>query len=477
MAIKIHKKTKIIATVGPSLDTPARLLQAIEHGVNVFRINFSHGDVATHAKMIEKIRSVSKNIERPVGILADLPGPKIRVGSFKKNDPVNLVRNKTINLTTRAVPGSDQEIPVDYSKLPKIVTKGDRILLADGLMELEVISRSEKDINCKILVGGELRQRKGINLPGKYIPVSPFTVKDREILKVVSQLDIDFVALSFIQKPQDIIQARAWMKKHGRILPIIAKIEKPQAIKEIEGIIDEADAIMIARGDMGVEMPTWQVPVIQKKIIRLCYEKLKPVITATQMLDSMTFNPRPTRAETTDVANAIWDGTDAVMLSGESAMGNYPMESIQMMRSIIENAEENPMFDVDFKFDKPRENDADVILRAAKVLSETKKCKAIIVYTESGRTAILLSKLRPKLPLFAITPSQKTFQRMSLIWGARTLICENGKTMNQLMALGDRRLMSKTFLKKNDTIVVVAGTGLSSGATNMLKIHSIGVHD
>lgn len=477
MKNKIHKKTKIIATVGPSLDSPARLLQAIHHGVNVFRINFSHGAVPEHAKMIQKIRDVAKRVDRPIGILADLPGPKIRVGSFKKNDPVNLVRNQTIILTTRSVPGNEKEIPVDYSKLPDLVNKGDPILLADGLMELEVLSKSGKDIVCRIVVGGELRQRKGINLPGKYIPISPFTDKDREILKVVSQLDIDFVALSFIQKPKDILQARSWMKKYGRVLPIIAKIEKPQAIKEIDGIIDEADAIMIARGDMGVEMPTWQVPVIQKKIIRLCYEKFKPVITATQMLDSMTFNPRPTRAETTDVANAIWDGTDAVMLSGESAMGKFPIESIKMMRSIIENAEENPIFDVHLTLKKKKQNDGNLILRAANVLSEHKQCKAIVVYTESGKTATSLSKLRPLLPFFAITPTQQTYQRMSLIWGARTIICDNGKTVNELIELGDKKLIEQTFLKKRDKVVVVAGTGLSSGATNMLKIHTVGDHD
>ncbi|MCC7460081.1 MAG: pyruvate kinase [Proteobacteria bacterium] len=474
MPTTLHKKTKIVATVGPSLSTPQKILQAIHHGVNVFRINFSHGDVSEHAKMIAMIRQVGARVKRPVGILADLPGPKLRVGSFKKNEPVFLVRGKTITLTNRNVPGNTEEIPVDYAKLPGLVKKGDPILLNDGLMELEVLKSSAKDIVCKIVVGGELRQRKGINLPGKYIPISPFTEHDREILKVVSRLDIDFVALSFIQKPEDIIKARAWMKKHGRILPIVAKIEKPQAIKEIDAIIDETDAIMIARGDMGVEMPTSQVPVIQKQIIRLCAEKMTPVITATQMLDSMTFNPRPTRAETTDVANAIWDGTDAVMLSGETAMGKYPIQSIKMMRLIIQNAEEHPMFDVHFTFKKKKDHDASVIFRAAKVLSEYKHCKAIVVYTESGKTAVSLSKTRPSLPFFAITPIQPTYQRMSLTWGSRTLLCNKGKTVDELIAIGDKALIGNTFLKKGDKVVVIAGTGLSTGATNILKIHSIG---
>lgn len=474
MKNKIHKKTKIVATVGPSLSTPQKLFQAIQNGVNVFRINFSHGNIPEHSKMISMIRQAAKKIDRPIGILADLPGPKLRIGSFKQNEPVLLVRGETITLTTRLVPGDTKEIPVDYAKLPELVEKGDSVLLADGLMELEVLKSSGKDILCKIVVGGELRQRKGINLPGKYIPISPFTEKDREILKAVSRLDIDFVALSFIQKPQDIVNARAWMKKHGRVLPIVAKIEKPQAIKEIDAIINETDAIMIARGDMGVEMPTSQVPVIQKQIIRLTTEKLTPVITATQMLESMTFNPRPTRAETTDVANAIWDGTDAVMLSGESAMGKFPIDSIKMMRSIIEDAEANPVFAVQFQIKKNKENDSNVILRAAKVLAEHNQCKAIVVYTESGKTAISLSKMRPTLPFFAMTPKQSTYQRMSLTWGARTLLCENGNSVNHLISIGDKILTKKTFLKKGDKVVVIAGTGLSSGATNMLKIHSVG---
>ena len=474
---KIHKKTKIIATVGPSLSTPQKLFQAIENGVNVFRINFSHGSIVEHSKMITMIREAAARVDRPVGILADLPGPKLRLGSFKVNEPVLLVRGETITLTTRNVPGDKDEIPVDYAKLPELVQKGDPILLADGLMELEVLKSSAKDILCKIVVGGELRQRKGINLPGKYIPISPFTAHDRQILKDVAKLDIDFVALSFIQKPEDIFTARKWMKKHGRVLPIVAKIEKPQAIKEIDAIIDATDAIMIARGDLGVEMPTSQVPVLQKKIIQLTTEKLTPVITATQMLESMTFNPRPTRAETTDVANAIWDGTDAVMLSGESAMGKFPIDSIKMMKSIIENAEANPLFDVQFPIKKNKENDSNVILRAAKVLAEHNQCKAIVVYTESGKTATSLSKMRPILPFFAMTPKQSTYQRMSLIWGARTLLCQNGESVNHLIAIGDKILTKKTFLKKGDKVVVIAGTGLSSGATNMLKIHSIGGGD
>ncbi|MCB0272297.1 MAG: pyruvate kinase [Bdellovibrionales bacterium] len=467
------KCTKIIATLGPSLNSPSKLKKALDNGVNVFRLNFSHGDIKSHSEQISTIRSVAKTYKRPVGILADMPGPKIRIGNFAKNEPIYLARGATCILTNRKVPGSIKEIPLEYEKLPSIVKKGDQILLADGMLELKVLSQNKKDIKCKVIVGGELRQRKGINIPNRYIPISPFTQKDREILKVVSQLDIDYVALSFVQKESDISKAKNWMKKYGKVLPIIAKIEKPQAVEHIDSILNVADAIMIARGDLGVEVPTSQVPSIQKFLIQRAAAFSKPVITATQMLESMTFNPRPTRAETTDVANAIWDGTDAVMLSGETAMGNYPLAAIKMMNSIITNAEENREFLQDV-LPKESRTDADNIIHAASSISQNTSYKAIIVYTESGKTAISLSKARPKCPIWALTPSLETYRKMSLIWGVQSLISPKGKNVDDLFKLGDQNLIRHTMLKKNDTVIVIAGTGLSSGATNILKIHQLG---
>jgi len=468
------KHTKIIVTLGPSLSLAKHLKQALGYGVNVFRLNFSHGSVAQHLEQIKTIRSVASDYKRPVGILADMPGPKIRIGLFEKNEPVYLGRGKTCILTNRNVPGSSQEIPLGYADLPSIVGKGDQILLADGMMELKVVSVSKKqDIVCKIIVGGELRQRKGINIPSRYIPISPFTKKDREILKVVAQSDIDYVALSFVQKAQDIIKARKWMKRHGRVLPIIAKIEKPQALADIDNIMEATDAIMIARGDLGVELPAAHVPAIQKNLIQKAAAFAKPVITATQMLESMTFNPRPTRAETTDVANAIWDGTDTVMLSGETAMGKYPLQAIKTMRSIIENAENNLEFSQKV-LGVHKITDADHLIHAASTISNNPAYKAVVVYTESGRTAISLSKARPHIPIFALTPSFETYRRMSLLWGVRALISPSGKTVDDLFAKGDQTLIKKTKLKRKDQVIVIAGTGLSTGATNILKIHQLG---
>lgn len=467
------KHTKIIVTLGPSLNDPAKLKKALNQGVNVFRLNFSHGSIDDHLKSIKLIRSVAKTYKRPVGILADMPGPKIRIGVFKENEPVYLARNATCILTNRKVPGTSQEIPLGYDKLPSIVKKGDQILLADGMMELKVISSNSKDIRCKVIVGGELRQRKGINIPNRYIPISPFTKRDREILKIVAQSDIDYVALSFVQKAGDITKAKSWMKKYGRALPIIAKIEKPQAVDEIDEILQVADAIMIARGDLGVELPASQVPVIQKNLIQKAASAHKPVITATQMLESMTFNPRPTRAETTDVANAIWDGTDTVMLSGETAMGKYPIAAIKMMSSIIKSAENNEEFLQDIHH-RDLNTDAEHIIHAASTISQSSDYKAVVVYTESGKTAISLSKARPKVPIYALTPSFETYRRMSLIWGVKAFVSPKGKNVDDLFRIGDKNLIKHTSLKKNDPVIVVAGTGLSSGATNILKIHHLG---
>ncbi|MCB1197182.1 MAG: pyruvate kinase [Deltaproteobacteria bacterium] len=466
------KHTKIIATLGPSLNSSTKLKKALDQGVNVFRLNFSHGSIEDHLNTVSMIRSVAKTYKRPVGILADMPGPKIRIGVFAKNEPVYLARNATCTLTNRKVPGSSEEIPLGYDKLPSMVKKGDQILLADGMMELKVLSSNSKDIQCKVVVGGELRQRKGINIPNRYMPISPFTERDREILKVVSQSDIDYVALSFVQKASDIVKAKSWMKKYGRVLPIIAKIEKPQAVAEIDEILKVTDAIMIARGDLGVEVPSSQVPVIQKQLILKAAMHSKPVITATQMLESMTFNPRPTRAESTDVANAIWDGTDTVMLSGETAMGKYPIAAIKMMSSIIKNAESNPAFLQDMPV--PLHSDADHIIHAASTISKSDAYKAVIVYTESGKTAISLSKTRPRVPIYALTPSFETYRRMSLIWGVKAFVSPKGKNVDELFAIGDKNLIQHTSLKKKDPVIVVAGTGLSSGATNILKIHHLG---
>ncbi|MEZ4704433.1 MAG: pyruvate kinase [Bdellovibrionota bacterium] len=473
MKPSLPKRAKIIATLGPSINTTPKMKKAIEAGVDVFRLNFSHGSIDAHIGVIQQIRELSTKMKRPIGILADMPGPKLRIGSFAHSDPVYLKRNSQCILTARKVPGSSEEIPLGFAQLPSIVKKDDQILLADGLFELRVTKVKDKDIFCEVVVGGELRQLKGINIPGRYIPISPFTKRDREILSHVVRQDIDYVALSFIQKASDIRHAQKWMKNKGRVLPIIAKIEKPQAVDDLENILDVTDFLMIARGDLGVELPIEQLPVVQKQIIDHSMKKSVPVITATQMLDSMTFNPRPTRAEASDVANAVWDGTDALMLSGETAMGEYPIKSIETMVSIIENAEQSSFY----RFENDRIsylNDSDALLHAVKTISEHSDLHAIVTYTESGTTALKLSKLRPKLRIYALTPKKESVQKLSLGWNIHALINSKGTDVEDMIKNGDACLMQNTSLRKGQKVIMVAGTGLSSGATNMVKIHRLG---
>ncbi|MCB0326482.1 MAG: pyruvate kinase [Bdellovibrionales bacterium] len=473
MKSTFEKKAKIIATLGPSVSTKAKIKELIEAGADVLRLNFSHGSIKQHVQQIQTVRSLSKSTGKAIGIMADMPGPKLRIGSFASQDPVYLARHSQVVLTTRKVPGSSKEIPLSFSQLPSIVKKDDQILLADGLFELKVRKVKDKDIHCEVIVGGELRQLKGINIPGRYIPISPFTKKDREILEQIVKEDIDYVALSFIQKASDIVQAKKWMQTRGRVLPIIAKIEKPQAVEDLNPILKATDFIMIARGDLGVELPTEKVPVVQKQIISESMKYSVPVITATQMLDSMTFNPRPTRAEATDVANAIWDGTDALMLSGETAMGQYPKQSVQTMVSIIKEAESSQFYR--FQEHKMMEfEDSEALLHAVKSISEHPGLHAIVTYTESGSTTLKLSKLRPRLPIYALTPNKGSVQKLSLGWNIQAIENRKGRNVETMIKNGDQCLIKSTPLKKGQKVILVAGTGLSSGATNMLKIHRLG---
>ncbi len=447
-----------------------RLIRA---GVDVLRLNFSHGTPQEHLGLIRRVRKLSLDFPHPIGILADLPGPKLRTGDLVDGKPVFLDQNRKCTLTTRSVLGTSELIPVTFKGLPELVKRGDRILLADGLLELRVISSTGNDILCKVSVGGELREHQGINIPGRHIPIPAITSKDREIIHLLAKTHVDFVALSFVQRPNDIEEALSIMKRAGKILPIIAKIEKPEALKHIESILKIVDGIMVARGDLGVELPTAKIPVVQKELIHLASKKSVPVITATQMLDSMIHNPRPTRAETTDVANAIWDGTDAVMLSGETAKGNYPIEAVKTMGEIIDNAEANPNFQWTPQPCLASE-DSKAVLKAASGVCQPRIHKAIVTYTETGATAISLSKLRPSVPIFALTPSETTYRKLSLIWGVRAFISPRGRTVDDMIRIGDQVLVEKAGLKREDRVIVVAGTRLASGATNLLKIHPVG---
>ncbi|MCB0308470.1 MAG: pyruvate kinase [Bdellovibrionales bacterium] len=468
------KKTKIIATLGPASDSPRVMKELIEAGVDVFRLNFSHGTLEEKKAIIKEIRSLAKKSKTPVGVLADLPGPKLRVGDFENGEPIFLRTGHKIRLTTNSLKGNTSVIPVSFSKLPQIVKKNDRILLADGNLELSVLSVDDKDVSCNIVVGGELKEHQGLNIPNHHIDVPALTFRDKEAIKLLGSTQVDYVALSFVQKPEDIEKARFEMKKARIDLPIYAKIEKPEALKHIEDILTISDGMMIARGDLGVELPTADIPIVQKQLIRLAAKMAIPVITATQMLESMIYNPRPTRAETTDIANAIWDGSDAVMLSGETATGAHPVRAVTIMAEIIRKAEAYPEFQWN-----PMEtimlNTSDhLVLHAAATIARPSEHKAIITYTETGNTAILLSKFRPHVPIYALTPKKETFNKMSLIWGVRPFISLRGKNADEMIAKGDQILTQQTDLKKGDKVIVAAGTKLTTGATNMMKIHCIG---
>lgn len=469
----MNRKTKVIATLGPASSSEKNIARLIKLGVNIFRLNFSHGTHEQHAQLIKRIRMLAQKVHHPVGILADLPGPKLRLGLFENSETLFLKANSDWILTTEKILGKEGILPVDFPKLPSLLNKNDKILLADGKLQLIVSKVFGHTIHCKVTVGGELKERQGINIPGKKLDIPAFTFRDKKAIKMLKDVQVDFIALSFIQTEQDIITVRKEMKKLAINIPIIAKIEKPEALRRIDNIIELVDGIMIARGDLGVEIETEKVPVIQKQLIRLANKAFKPVITATQMLESMTHNSRPTRAETTDVANAIWDGTDAVMLSGETASGKYPMETVKTMIKIIKYAESHRDFSWHPDFHDPK-NPQHSVLNAAAKIADPKLHKGIVTYTESGNTAMMLSKMHPEVPIYALTPHAKTCQKMSLIRNVQAYISPAAESMDQLIAYGDQTLIKEKVFKKKDTVVVTAGSRLSVGATNMMKIHNVG---
>lgn len=467
------KKTKIVATLGPASWEADKIEALLAKGVNLFRLNFSHGSPEEHGKLIGKIRRIAKKCDLPVGILADLPGPKLRVGTFNEGNPIFLKIGERITLSVDDKI-EDGEIPIEFKGLVAAVSKGDHLLLADGKIELVVERKtSTKKLSCRVVVGGELKQRQGLNIPGKRLDIPALTFRDKKAFDLISKINVDYIALSFVQTEDDINKARQEMTKRGMDIPLIAKIEKPEAVRRIDSIIQLVDGIMIARGDLGVELPPEEIPVIQKRIISLCSRNLVPVITATQMLESMTYNSRPTRAEATDVANAIWDGTDAVMLSGETASGAYPIESVEMMSKIINKAE------AAYEFSKlelvfTEKSDQYPVLFSVSKLAKPSIYKAIITFTETGATARALSKMKPQVPIFAITHSTQAQNRMSLFWGTRAFVCKRGRSVDELIRNAEKILLENTTLKKGDKVVLTAGTQLTSGATNMMKIHQVG---
>ncbi|MCL6481014.1 MAG: pyruvate kinase [Firmicutes bacterium] len=468
------RRAKIVCTLGPATNTPEMIDRLVRAGMDVARLNFSHGTHAEHARMIAAVRAASGRYEKPIAILADLQGPKIRTGKLAGGKPVWLRTGDEVVLTTEDMAGEARRISTNYRDLPKEVRLGDRILLADGLIELRVTGRSRREVRCVVVHGGELGEHKGINLPGVRLRTSAFTEKDRRDLEFALEHEVNYVAVSFVRRAEDVLAVKQAIARAKQDTPVIAKLEKPEAIDQLDAILAAADGVMVARGDLGVEMSPEKVPVVQKQIIARARDFRVPVITATQMLESMTQSPRPTRAEASDVANAIFDGTDAVMLSGETAVGRYPVESVAMMDRIVREAEASAL--TVMRPQRPaRLGISETISEAVCHAAEQLSMRVIAVFTQSGSTARLISKYRPRPPIIAFSPIQETRRRMSLYWGVVPRKIHSVRDIDSLAALAERRLLEEKLVRRGDVVAIVAGTPFGiPGTTNFLKLHRIG---
>ena len=469
------RNAKIVCTIGPASSSPKVIERLIKAGMDVARLNFSHGTHDEHKKVIKSIRDTSRRLKKAVAILQDLQGPKIRTGLLKDGRVVLKSGNRFI-LTGRKLIGTSEIISTTYPAMYRDVKKGDRILLDDGLMSLKVNNVKGTDITCEVINGGVLTDHKGINLPGIKVGLSSITKKDIEDLYFGIGQCVDYVAISFVRTDKDVKSVKDIIKKGGVFIPVIAKLEKPEAIDNLEKIMDAADGLMVARGDLGVEMSPEAVPVIQKNIINMANRKEKPVITATQMLESMINNPRPTRAEASDVANAIFDGTDAVMLSGETASGKYPIESVEIMVRIISAAESGSLYR--HVSDRRRGRIStfpDAVSSAAVHASHQIEAKLIVVFTQSGSTALFVSKQRPSMPIIAYTPIENIMRRLNLYWGVIPKTMGLIEDTDGLIREMDRSLVADKLVRKGDSVVILMGMPISQkGVTNMMKLHRVG---
>jgi pyruvate kinase len=472
-----QRRAKIVATLGPSSNTEPAFRNLVRAGVDVVRLNFSHGTHEEKAALIAMVRKVSREEKKPLCIMGDLQGPKIRTNKLVGGQPVMLVAGERITITPREILGTAQIVGTTFKTLADNVEQGSRILLSDGLIELRVHEVVGDDVVCEIIDGGKLKEKQGINLPGIPVKVPSLTEKDSEDLEFALKAGVDAIAVSFVRTAEDVRLVRNRVSALGFETWIIAKLEKPQAIEHLDSILQVADGVMVARGDLGVEVPPEKVPAIQKHIIRRAAEYRKPVITATQMLESMIENARPTRAEASDVANAVYDGTDAVMLSGESAMGKYPVEAVSMMARIVQEAERHIK---DERFHQPRRRHhhhlsiAETICEATAHAADDLDLRGIALFTESGTTARQLSKYHPMSPIFALSPLEITVNRLNLLWGTTPLRCPKVNSTEALVNVAESLLEQDGFVRQREVIAIVAGTRTKSGSTNFLRLHVIG---
>jgi len=468
-------RSKIVCTIGPASREPTVLAQLIEAGMDVARLNFSHGGQEVHGENIRRIRAASAATGKPVSILTDLQGPRLRVGKMPE-EGVPLETGTEVILTTEPVVGQPGRLPVQYGELPQAVAPGDPILIDDGLIELKALRTTDREVACRVITGGLLQTNKGINLPRASLAIPAITDKDRDDLRFILEQQVDWVALSFVRTAEEVRELQGMIRDlsaFGRPTPVIAKIEKPEAVENIEAIIAAADGIMVARGDLGIETSPEAVPMVQKMIIARCNGAGKPVITATQMLDSMIRNPRPTRAEASDVANAILDGTDAIMLSGETAVGRYPLRAVQTMARIAQQAEQALGSCAERGISPPRgAGIAEAVSHATCETARDLNAAAIIAPTVSGYTARTLSRFRPCCPIVAVTPSPTTQRQLMLYWGVYPLLSRRSDSTDDVVADAVQAAQEGGFVGEGDVVVVTAGAaGSAPGTTNLMKVH------
>ena len=472
------RRTKIVATVGPASRSPEMLRKLLEVGVDVFRLNFSHGTHDEHLQVVQAAREIAGRLGARLALLQDLSGPKIRTGRIRDGE-VELLAGRRLAITTDAsVEGTADLIATSYAALPRDVKPGDQILLDDGNLELGVLEVQGERVLCEVKDGGPLRSNKGMNLPGVLLSTPAITAKDRDDLAFGIRSGVDYVAMSFVRRAADVLEAKELIRSLGADTPVIAKIEKPQALDDLPAILQATDGVMVARGDLGVEIGTEDVPIVQKQIIAAANAAGKVVITATQMLESMIEHPRPTRAEASDVANAILDGTDAVMLSGESAVGKYPVEAVRTMARIADYTEEHGLAEIRTRAGSRHDSSIGTpitrsLTRVATSVAEELGCKLIVAFTESGTTAHLVAGYRSSVPVVAITADERVFRRLVLWWGVIPTLSASTENTDELLAAGEERLKARGLVKAGDTVLMLSGHSIAAAATNMLRVHTV----
>jgi len=472
----LHKRTKIVATIGPASRDPAIMRSLFVAGANVLRLNFSHGTPAEHAEVIANARKISEELGVHTAVLQDLPGPKVRTGKLADDvQSVRLERGQRFVLTTDDIVGDAERIGVQYKDLPHDVSVGNRIYLQDGQITLRIVGKTASEIETTVEFGGDLRSQQGINYPDGSLNIKSVTERDFEFLAFGLQQGVDYVAVSFVRSADDIHRVKAFMAERGTNVPVLAKIEKHEALEDLDNIIAAADGIMVARGDLGIEIPLEQVPLVQKAIIAKCNRASKPVVTATQMLESMTFASKPTRAEVTDVANAILDGTDAVMLSGETARGQFPTEAVRTMAEIAREVEKSYPHTMlrDRRLAGVNPTIATSIAEAATRASDELFIPFIVTGTTTGNTAHHIAAFRPRARIIALTPTAEVARRLAMVWGTESLLIERYASIDVLLYMTEQRMMQAGLVHSKDMIAFTTGMPVGAGGTNLLKIHEI----